>query len=204
MLIFFFSAITMTPFGTALVLSAILVSIIDVRTAFGYDAVESIGDKLQGYVLTTYSAGTYSSPACDASISNMSSTGIQVVEVVVTQYMQTIWDTRIAPAPNSPTDDDMRHVIAQIKAQGMRVALKPQVDSMDGVWRGEIQFNTTADWDAWFSNYTEFITHYAKLANTCGASYFNVGTELDSTELQVAAWRNVIADVRQEFDGPLW
>ena len=54
-------------------------------------------EKLKGYVITTYGAGIYSSPASDNSVSNMSATGIDTVEVVVTQYMDTIYSTQIAP-----------------------------------------------------------------------------------------------------------
>ena len=45
----------------------------------------SLAEKFKGFVMTTYSSGTYSSPACDASVANMSSTGVDTVEVVVTQ-----------------------------------------------------------------------------------------------------------------------
>ena len=107
-------------------------------------------------------------------------------------------------AAATPTDADVVHVVKQILARGMRAVLKPQVDSKDGVWRGEITFNTSAEWTMWFGNYTAFITHYAALAESAGAAYFNVGTELDATEGQAAEWRAVIAAVRGAFSGPLW
>jgi hypothetical protein len=57
----------------------------------------------------------------------------------MTQYVDTIADTLIHPvASGTPTDDAVRHAIATAKAAGMAVALKPHVDSLDGVWRGEI------------------------------------------------------------------
>ena len=141
--------------------------------------------------------------------------------------MDTIHSTTIAPGPvkrrfsvvlpsvpqsfyvpfaaaATPTDADVVHVVKQILARGMRAVLKPQVDSKDGVWRGEITFNTSAEWSMWFGNYTAFITHYAALAESAGAAYFNVGTELDATEGQAAEWRAVIAAVRGAFSGPLW
>jgi hypothetical protein len=161
------------------------------------------------------------------------------VEIMMTQYVDTIADTLIHPvAPKTPTDDAVRHAIATAQAAGMAVALKPHVDSLDGVWRGEIGTKYTTrehgstgmewgrtrqrprhlrriralpplcaaqQWADWFSNYTAFVTHYAALAQDAGVAYFNVGTELDSTESHAAEWRAVIAAARAQFTaGPMW
>jgi len=161
-----------------------------------------------GYVFDAFSNDTYLEPVANASMQALAATGVRVVEIVVTQYLTTTaphTDTNIHPvAALTPTDAALRAAIAHAHQLGIAVALKPHVDSLDGVWRGEIAFNTSALWNAWWSNYTAFITHYATLAADSNVEFFNVGTELDSTESQVAGWRATIAAVRAVFNGPLW
>jgi hypothetical protein len=63
--------------------------------------------------------------------------------------------------------------------------------------------NTASCWSTWFANYTNFIDHYASIANQTGANILVVGTELTNTESQDAYWRSVIASVRAIYSGKL-
>ncbi|MEW5959983.1 MAG: hypothetical protein AB1801_19860, partial [Chloroflexota bacterium] len=98
------------------------------------------------------------------------------------------------------------HVIAKAHALGLKVMLKPHVDLLaSGQWRGQIgeEFETEAEWDAWFNSYQNFIRHYADLAETYGVDQFAVGTELVGTTHREDDWRAIIAAVRQRYHGPI-
>jgi hypothetical protein len=58
-------------------------------------------------------------------------------------------------------------------------------------------------WDQWWSNYTAFLLHYARIAEQQQADAFCLGCEMNSTEAQVARWRELIGKVREIYQGPL-
>jgi len=179
----------------------------------------AIATPLKGFVVTSYSKNIYSSPTSDAVIQEMAASGIEVVEVMATYYVQnSVNSTYIfADATGTPTDADILHVLNTIKNNNMIVAFKPHIDCLDGIWRANIgtHFTSSQQWVDWFSNYTKFILHFVDLANQAGpgvVKYFNVGTELDGTHSHETEWRQVIADVRQNLQdksiklwlGPNW
>jgi hypothetical protein len=86
--------------------------------------------------------------------------------------------------------------------------LKPHVDlsNLNDASDGRFNINFGSDesaWSAWFASYTQFITHYAALAQELDAEYFTVGTELAGTVGRADQWRAVIQQVRQVYHGPL-
>jgi hypothetical protein len=104
-----------------------------------------------------------------------------------------------------PTDDELIHVISVAHENGLRVSLKPQI-------RGSVDPSPYMDfggvdqevyWTEWFDNYTNYILHYAQLAQDWNADQFEVGTELHGTTHFTDEWRGVIAQVREVYSGPL-
>lgn len=61
----------------------------------------------------------------------------------------------------------------------------------------------TDAWQAWWSNYADFILHYAALAQEKNVELFCLGCEMNSTETHVDEWRQLIRQVRAEYAGPL-
>lgn len=110
--------------------------------------------------------------------------------------------SRIRPDPTrTPPDDDILSLIDRAHTAGMRVMLKPFVDSDDGAWRGVIR---PADPTAWFADLTSMTHHYADVAESSGVDLFCLGTDLGFSEATLATeWRSLIADVRRRFSGPL-
>lgn len=89
---------------------------------------------------------------------------------------------------------------------GIRTLLKPHVwlsDREEGVWRGQIAMTSEADWTTWFANYSEFILHYAALAETLGIEALCIGTELHGTLHREVEWRALIAQIREVYSGRL-
>lgn len=106
------------------------------------------------------------------------------------------------------TDRDLTSAVQEAKRLGLKVCLKPVVNSRDGIWRAHIGFPEEESashpyWDQWFASYTNFLVHYAELAEELGCEMFCVGCEMVKTEPQSERWRAAIARVREAYSGPL-
>ncbi len=164
----------------------------------------------KGLSFAAWWSGQYATPEASYSLSLLASTGTDWMALIVTGYQETPWSTTINyTGPRTPTDAELVQVIEEAHRRGLRVMLKPHLDLEDevttGWWRGHIgtYFTTEEQWATWFAAYRQFITHYAELAQQAGADQFVVGTELLGTTHREADWRQVVADVRAVYRGPI-
>ncbi len=158
----------------------------------------------KGLGIIAYYQGQY--PQMDQHLQTLAATGAEWVSVYVTVYQENINSTAITRTrADTPSDDDLRHVIAAAHALGLQVMLKPQIDLIqdDAHWRGQIgqNFATEAEWQQWFAAYTDMIVHYAELAAATGVEEFTLGTELQSVTHRAAEWRAIVAEVRAVYGG---
>jgi hypothetical protein len=154
------------------------------------------GFTYQGITLVSWSTGEYSEGTAKISEDALASTGSNWAGVVVTQYMATGTSNTIAPVSGStPSDADVIAAITEFHAKGVKVMLKPHVDTEDNTWRGAIH---PTDVNAWFASFTTFITHYAQLAQAQSVEMLCFGTEYAtmSGSANQTAWNNVIAGIR--------
>jgi hypothetical protein len=174
-------------------------------------AQSASGFTYNGIVDTSYQATEYlESPQGPTSAAALRATGANYASVMVTQYMQTYTSNTIAPEtattpgynsstdPLSPTDAAVVAAIQNLQAQGLTVFLKPQVDSLDGTYRGDFApTNPTA----WFASYQTFILHYAQLASQNGVGGLIIGTELASLSKSayLSYWTNIISQIRAQY-----
>lgn len=103
-------------------------------------------------------------------------------------------------------DDGLKATTEYAKAHGIKTILKPHIWLRDdaGKWRGEIKMKTEEDWQKWFSQYSDFILHYAELAEEAGMEMLCIGTELHQTCVEREAdWRVLIGKIRQVYSGEL-
>jgi hypothetical protein len=178
--------------------------------AFAQSAVQRGGGFQKGISYAAWWSGEYSTPEADVSLKTLSTTGANWISLVVTRYQDTFTSTTInPPGVETPTDQDLEHVIKHAHSLGLKVMLKPHLDlpneRADGIWRGYIGsgFTTEQEWSTWFASYRGFIETYAALAQAYGADQLCVGTELLGTTQREAEWRAVIAGVRARYSGPL-
>jgi hypothetical protein len=161
----------------------------------------------RGITLTAYEQNTYRTAETRQSLEALAETGANWVGIIVIGYQRTRMDTTIdRTGENTPTDADLRAIIAEARRLGLKVMLKPLVDLSDdaGHWRGDIGDGfTDAQWPQWFAAYTDFITHYAALAKAEKIDLFCVGTEFQGTTTREADWRAVVAAARKAYDGPI-
>jgi hypothetical protein len=138
------------------------------------------------------------SQGVDAAVA-IQATGANYATVLVTQYVTTYTSTTIAAnSTQTPTDAAVVAAITDLQAQGIKVFLKPHVDSLDGTWRGSLAPTSAADW---FASYKTFILHYAKIASDNNAEGLIVGTELAtlSGSAYESYWDDIISTIRTDY-----
>lgn len=155
----------------------------------------------RGMNVTAYQPQVFASDAAGAQLDAIKTTGTTQIGIVVTWYQPNRTANAVAPDPaKSATDDDVRALASAAKARGMTIALKPQVDVLDGTFRGDI---APSDPSAWMRSYGDFVNHIADLATETGATTLVVGTELSSLSGRTDDWRALIGQVRGKFTGTL-
>ena len=170
-------------------------------------AQSASGFTYNGLNLASYQNNEYANS--NSAATTMRATGANYAAVVATQYQQTYTSTSIAPEttnspgynnsyPLSPTDAAVVSAIKSLQAQGFVVSLKPQVDSLDGIFRGTFAPTSPA---AWFQSYQAFILHYAQLASQNNVGMLVIGTELKSlsTSTYKSYWETIISALRTQY-----
>jgi len=146
------------------------------KSGFTYNGMDYISYQANEYLET---------PQGPNGAADLRATGANYTAVMATWYVQTYDSTTIAPDSSSPTDAAVVAAIQNLQAQGITVTLKPHVDSLDGIWRGEFTWPssdaTTAQqqaWlTAWFTSYQPFILHFAQIASDNNVGVMVIGTE---------------------------
>jgi len=152
--------------------------------------------------------GAYRQPYALESLRKLKDTGSEWIALSFYTYQTNVFSTEITfDYGFTMTDRDIEHAVRQAKGLGLKVCLKPVVNSKDGIWRAHIGYPPeTASkpyWDAWFKSYSNFLLHYAELAEELGCEMICIGCEMIKTESQTEHWRKLIADVRRLYRGPL-
>ncbi|AKM04955.1 glycoside hydrolase family 113 [Burkholderia pyrrocinia] len=160
------------------------------------------GFSVDGFDYTSYKAGEFSSAAGQTSMQSLADTGANSVSLVVTQYVNNITDTDIEPAAATESDASLEQAIANAKAAGLSVTLKPHLDVADGTWRAYLAPSNVAHF---FANYQAMIVHYAEIAQATGAGMLVIGTEMESLSGSAYEpyWDALISAVRQVYSGKL-
>lgn len=156
--------------------------------------------------------GQYSGDAPADSMKKLAATGADFVCISFSTEMETFDTAGFSFSQDNErmvTDDEVRRAIQLARDNNLKVILKPVVNVQDGTWRAWIKFDTPdgsldmAKWDSWWSDFRQFLLHYAKIAEETGCEMYCLGCEMESTEPFELRWRNLIAEVRQVYGGPI-
>jgi Glycoside Hydrolase Family 113 len=160
------------------------------------------GFTYNGFDHISFQPSEYDTNAGTNSRSALAATGANWAGVLATWYQANKSSTMIAANGQSPTDAAVIAAIDDLHKNGIKVMLKPHVDATSGEWRGTFM---PGDVDAWFANYTTFITHYAQLAHDHNVEMFCIGTELVQLtgSANAARWANVITAIRGVYPSGL-
>ena len=126
---------------------------------------------------------------------------------LVLQYHQDAQTSSIVyRAGDTPTDASVRDAVSYVHSLGMKVMLKPHVDSNTGQWRA---FIDPADRSVWFKSYGDSLTSIAQLSAATGVDQLCIGAELvsltrpDKNPANTAGWNGLIDRVKGVYAGPL-
>ncbi|MGP4041522.1 glycoside hydrolase family 113 [Gracilibacillus sp. D59] len=150
--------------------------------------------------------GAYRTEAAVDSLNKLKETGSEWIALSFFALQDTYHSTAIHfDYGHTMTDNDIIFAVKHAKSLGLKVCLKPVVNCRDGIWRARIGFPEEAenDWKQWFGSYTNFLLHYAELAQELECEMFCIGCEMINTEFQVDRWRLVIEQVRRLYQGPI-
>lgn len=141
-------------------------------------------------------------------------TSAQWVALCVFNFQSTPYTSDIAPNTTgvnpltgkpwqtTSTWDDLRVAVADARARGMRILLKPHVDCYSGGWRAAI---TPDDAGAWFAAYTALLLRYAQFAQEHHIEMLCIGVEyaIATQPHYNAHWQTLIRSVRSVYSGKL-
>jgi hypothetical protein len=101
-----------------------------------------------------------------------------------------------------------RHITVPLewaRERQMSVMLIPHIGYWGSkfLWRGEINFQSTEEWNRFFTDYEDWIVQMAKIADDHGVAIFCVGLEFSYAQKYDERWRRVIASVRKVYHGKL-
>lgn len=151
--------------------------------------------------------GTWANEEADFSMTEMVKLGVNWTAIAFSALQDHPQATEIR-YKEEPTVTDAEVVWAIEKAHslGLNVCLKPVVNCANGVWRAHINFfdrdvPCEPKWSDWFASYSEFILHYARIAQETGCEMFCVGCEMVQTDRRETEWRELIRKVRMVYSG---
>jgi hypothetical protein len=161
----------------------------------------------KGLSYSAWSGNAFSSSESDESLRLLTETNTEWIAICFSwaQSNTTSYDIQLDPN-RTPTTESVRHAIEVAHGLGLKVMLKPMVDTLEEekiqgyptVWRGEIQPS-----DNWFASYSEFINGFAEFAEQNNVELFCVGCEFKSTVMEKEQWEMVISGVREHYSGPI-
>ena len=155
-----------------------------------------------GFNFPDWSRDGYAGPAFQKQLQELAASGATWVALTPTIFVRDRRDSVVAASPNTPSDDSIRSAIRAAHALGLKVALKPHVDSLQGGARAWLEPRDAA---SWFASYRVYVLDYAALAREEHCDLFVVGTELAllTAPNHWRSWRSLIAEVRAAYPGPL-
>ncbi|WP_186577106.1 glycoside hydrolase family 113 [Aquibacillus kalidii] len=148
--------------------------------------------------------GAYRTNEAVESLEKLKATGSEWIALSFYALQDSFHSTEISfDYGQTMTDRDIEFAVRKAKELGLKVCLKPVVNCRDGIWRARIGFPEDAvdHWEKWFSSYSDFLLHYAELAEELGCEMFCIGCEMINTESQTARWEKVIKEVRSKYKG---
>lgn len=112
----------------------------------------------------------------------------------------------------TPTDIELARTIAHLHEQGIRVQLRPMLETQDGQGRLQVWFQNDGErmpgrisdhWARWFDSMRLRSVYYARLAADTGCEMYGLDSELDRTIHQSEHWKAVVRAVRDVYSGPV-
>ena len=110
---------------------------------------------------------------------------------------------RFSQRAGSENDESIVHTISNAKKRELFTMIKPHV-WVSGSWPGEVRMSSESNWELFFENYYQWISHYALMAEIQKVDALCIGVEFSKATLsQEQHWRKLIQKIRQVYSGNL-
>ncbi len=95
-------------------------------------------------------------------------------------------------------------LISLARECGMKIMLKPHVWVRGEGWTGDFTLENEDDWKIWEKDFSEYILHFAALADSMDVEVFCIGTEyrIPARE-RPEYWRKLIGEVGEVYKGKI-
>lgn len=160
--------------------------------------------------------GYYSSEEGKAEARAIAESGADWVVLIATVFQEHTYSTRqFSDFVMTPTDDEIIEMINYLHSLGLRVQLRPMLETLDGAGRlavwfpeddingGRIPGTSRNELTLWFESMTERAVHYAKIAQKAKCEIYCLDSELDRLVSYGERWKKVIEEVRKVYSGLL-
>jgi hypothetical protein len=152
-----------------------------------------------GYCLPGVGAETLASAETDAQLRAMAGRG-NWVAISPALFQPDAYASEVtADSSQTPSEESLKHAIAQCRSLGMRVLLRPVVVAKDGTRRERF---VPADPSAWFTSYAKAISPWVDLAEREHVEVLSIGANYAQLEKD-QPWGELIRQVRERYKGQL-
>jgi hypothetical protein len=155
----------------------------------------------------------YGSESSRRTLKHLSNLGVESISITPFGWMDSVHSAEIQGEHNSSmprsgeTKDRLLDVVEQARQFDMTVVLKPHIWIRNGAWRGNlkpVEDSGSPAWDAWWSDYVEFIAYYAKIAEAAGIETLVVGVEISpALKARPDRFQSLIERLRNIYSGRL-
>lgn len=173
-------------------------------TLFSCRSVESAEPAfVKGMTVSCQTSGwEWATPEMSRTLDELKSLGVDSVSIHPYAQIQNDGHVRFRAS------DDNRSITVPLdwaRERGLSVMLIPHIAywGTKFLWRGEINFETTTEWDRFFGDYEVWIVQMARLAEAHGAGTFCIGLEFTNAQKFEQRWRKIIAAIRAVYHGKL-
>ncbi|WP_279306464.1 glycoside hydrolase family 113 [Microvirga solisilvae] len=172
----------------------------------------------EGISLPSYWGGNFQTSGGLSAMDLIKSNGANTITMVPNFFMSNEYSNDVKLnlnstnpwASESDTLAQVKQGILDASSRGLKVVVKPHVETDNRVWRALIE---PTDPKAWFQNYKNMMVEYAKVAQEGGAAMFVVGTEMKSMtdptkftsdgKSYTQNWIEIIDAVKSVFSGKI-
>ncbi|MCX8015479.1 MAG: glycoside hydrolase TIM-barrel-like domain-containing protein, partial [candidate division WOR-3 bacterium] len=153
----------------------------------------------KGMSVPSWQQNEYLNDSVVTSLSVLKTLGVDNIVFTPTWYQYSVMSNEIYPTHLTPSDSAVRNVIKLAHRLDYKIMLKPHLDIINDGLRQDIN---PAQFSIWFSNYRNFILHYANIAQELAIEQFCIGTELRKLSNR-AEWKSLIDTVKKVYNGKL-
>jgi len=160
-------------------------------------------EKIKGMALESPAKKMDASPLIE-----MKEMGCDYICIMPYSFMEDLESTKIRYDVSwqwwGELSEGVTEIINMTHEQGMKVMLKPHLWIGDGSYTGLISIPEGDKRDSWESEYSDYILHYAAIAEKGKAEIFCIGTELcGMVKADQAYWESLIVEVKNIYSGKL-